>query len=49
MIMYNMINSQYIIQPRERKRIKGHGFLSFVIPFGNKYGKNLMDTTRKAV
>ena len=30
-----------------RKYVKGYGFLSFARTFGDKYGKNLMDTATK--
>ena len=35
---------RYSIEPRFRKYVKGYGFLSLARTFGNKYGKNLMDT-----
>ena len=35
------------IEPRFRKYVKGYGFLSLAKNFGNKYGKNLMDTATK--
>ena len=35
---------RYSIEPRERRYIKGYGFLSFAKNFGNKYGKKLMNT-----
>ena len=35
---------RYSIEPRERRYIKGYGFLSFAKNFGNKYGKQLMNT-----
>ena len=38
---------RYSIEPRERRYIKGHGFLSFARNFGNKYGKKLMNTAMK--
>ena len=34
-------------QPKFRKYIKGYGCFSFARTFGNKYGKNLMDTATK--
>ena len=34
-------------QPKFRKYVKGYGFFSFARTFGNKYGKNLMDTATK--
>ena len=38
---------RYSIEPRERRYIKGYGFLSFARNFGNKYGKRLMNTVIK--
>ena len=31
---------RYPIEPRERRYIKGHGFLSFTKNFSDIYGKN---------
>ena len=33
----------YSIEPRERRYIKGCGFLSFARNFSDKYSKSLMD------
>ena len=38
---------RYSIEPRERRYIKGYGFLSFARNFGNKYGKKFMNTAIK--
>ena len=38
---------RYSFEPRERRYIKGYGFLSFARNFGNKYGKRLMNTAIK--
>ena len=38
---------RYSIEPRERRFVKGHGFLSFARNIGNKYGKKLMNTAIK--
>ena len=38
---------RYSIEPRERRYVKGYGFMSFPRNFGNKYGKNLMNTAIK--
>ena len=38
---------RYLIEPRERRYIKGYGFLSFATNFSNKYGKKLMNTAIK--
>ena len=38
----------FSIEPRERRYVKGYGFMSFARNFGNKYGKKLMNTAIKA-
>ena len=38
---------RYSTEPKFRKYVKGFGFLSFARKFGDKYGKNFMDTGRK--
>ena len=38
---------RYSIGPKERRYVKGYGFLSFARNFGNKYGKKLMNTAIK--
>ena len=38
---------RHSVEPRERRYIKGYGFLSFAKNFGNKYGKRLMNTAIK--
>ena len=39
---------RYQLESRYRKYVQGgYGFLSFARKFGNKYGKNLMDTAKK--
>ena len=38
---------RYSTEPRERRYVKGYGFLSFARNFGNKYGKKLMNTAIK--
>ena len=42
----------YSIQPRERRYVKGYGFLSFpkniVRNLSNKYGQKLVDTAKKS-
>ena len=35
------------IEPRERRYVKGYGFMSFARNFGNKYGKKLKNTAIK--
>ena len=35
---------RYLTEPKFRKYVKEYGFLSFAKQFGDKYGKNLMDT-----
>ena len=34
---------RYSIEPRERRFVKGYGFMSFVRNFSDKYSKSLMD------
>ena len=38
---------RYSIEPRERRYVKGYGFMSFARNFGNKYGKKLINTAIK--
>ena len=38
---------RYSVEPRERRYIKGYGFLSFARNFGIKYGKKLINTAIK--
>ena len=42
----------YSIEPRERRYLKGYGFLSFAKNIGKnvsiKYGQKLVDTARKS-
>ena len=38
---------RYSTEPRFRTYVKGYGVLPFAKKFGNKYGKNLMDTATK--
>ena len=35
---------RYSTEPKYRKYVEGYGSLSFARKFGDKYGKNLMDT-----
>ena len=39
---------RYSVQPRERRYVKGYGFLSFAKNVSNKYGQNLVDTATKS-
>ena len=43
---------RYSIEPRERRYVKGYGFLSFAKNIGrnlsNKYGQKLVDTAKKS-
>ena len=34
---------RYSIEPRERRYVKGYGFMSFARNFSDKYNKSLMD------
>ena len=38
---------RYSIKPRERRYVKGYGFMSFARNFNDKYGKSLRDASRK--
>ena len=38
---------RYSLEPKYRKYVKVYGFLSFLIKFGDKYGKKLLDTATK--
>ena len=37
---------RYSIEPRERKYVKGYGFLSFTRNFKDKYGKSLRNASK---
>ena len=37
---------RYSIQPRERRYLKGYGFMSFARNFSDKYSKSLMDASK---
>ena len=37
---------RYSIQPRERRFVKGYGFMSFARNFNDKYSKSLMDLSK---
>ena len=43
---------RYSIEPRERRYVKGYGFLSFAKNIGknlsNKYGQKLLDSAKKS-
>ena len=36
----------YSIEPKNRKYVKGYGFMSFARNFSDKYGKKLTDTAK---
>ena len=36
----------YSIEPRERRYVKGYGFMSFARNFSDKYSKSFMDTNK---
>ena len=38
---------RYSIEPRERKYVKGYGFMSFARNFSDNYSKSLMDVSKK--
>ena len=37
---------RYSIEPRERRYVKGYGFMSFARNFNDKYSKTLMDISK---
>ena len=37
---------RYSIEPRERRYVKGYGFMSFPRNFSDKYSKSLMDLSK---
>ena len=38
---------RYSIEPRERRYVKGYGFMSFARNLNDKYGKSLRDASKK--
>ena len=38
----------YLIEPTERRYVKGYGFLSFARNLNNKYGQKLVDSPKKS-
>ena len=42
------IKMRYSIEPRERRYVKGYGFLSFARNLNNKYGQTLADSAKKS-
>ena len=38
---------RYSLEPKCRKYVQKYEFLSFARKFGDKYGKNLMDTAKR--
>ena len=36
----------YSVEPRERRYVKGYGFMSFARNFNGKYSKSLMDLSK---
>ena len=41
------IKIRYSIEPRERRYVKGYGFLSFARNLNNKYGQKLVDSAKR--
>ena len=37
---------RYSIEPRERRYVRGYGFMSFARHFNDKYSKSLMDASK---
>ena len=48
----NMLKMRYSIEPREKRYLKGYGFLSFAKNIGknisNKYSQNLVDSAKNS-
>ena len=38
---------RYSIEPRERRYVKGYGFLFFASNLNNKYGQKIVDSAKK--
>ena len=38
---------RYSLEPGDRIYVKGYGFMSFARSMSDKYGKKLVDTTKK--
>ena len=38
---------RHSLEPKYRKYVQGHGFLSFARKFGDKYGKKIVNTATK--
>ena len=49
---FPLYKMRYSIEPKERRYVKGYGFLSFAKNIGrnlsNKYGQKLVDTAKKS-
>ena len=45
--VYDIYKMRHSLEPEYRKYVKGYGFLSFALNFGDKYGKKLMNTAIK--
>ena len=39
---------RHLLEPRERMYVKGYGFMSFARSLSNKYGKKLVNTSKKS-
>ena len=50
-MQFSLYKMGHSIEPKERRYVKGYGFLSFAKIIGknisNKYGKKLVDTAKK--
>ena len=42
------IKMRYSIEPREKRYVKGYGFLSFARNLNNKYGQKLVDSAKRS-
>ena len=43
---YHCIKMRYSVEPRERRSVKGYGFLSFARNLNNKYVQKLADSAK---
>ena len=52
-MQFSLYKMRYSIEPRERRYVKGYGFLSFGKNIGknlsNKYGQKLVDSAKNSV
>ena len=47
-MQFHRIKMRYSLEPRDRIYVKGYGFMSFARSMSYKYGKKIVDTTKKS-